>query len=152
MYTVTNVHSLLCWAGVGWSRRASSTSSCITSSACTTSRYLTPPRSRNSHTQTETHHCTLYCLWRYAPRNLASSQSPFNVLKSCQSNHPTEAWTECVYWTSKGSTNGCEEGSKLLDHTCYHLRSGQARNKPAPLPPYRPHCWGSCFNTVHESS
>lgn len=127
------------------------------SSACTTSRYLTPPRSRNSHTRTETHHCTLYCLWQYAPRKLASSQSPFNALKSRQSHHPTEAQAACVrvrvciVHLRAAQTAGCVEGLKLFDRTCYHLRFGLARNKLARPPPYRSHCWGSCFNTVHES-
>ena len=65
-------------AEAGWSRRASSTSLCITSSACTRSSCLTPPRSRvdaAANTQTETHHCTPYRLRWYASLYLASSQS-----------------------------------------------------------------------------
>lgn len=57
--SVADLQSSVCVSpGVGWSRRASSTSLCIMFSACTRSRYLTPPRSRLSHTRTETHHCT----------------------------------------------------------------------------------------------
>lgn len=85
-----------------------------------------------SHTQTETHHCTLYRLWWYAPLYLASSQShpltsSYHVNLSTQdriAQTGLNGWHEfCAYCMSLSRTN---IGVRIWDSP------QKSRNNPSP--------------------